>query len=133
MFALFIWAEKKAVEPNDKLTVSWGDVKDKAGIEALPSHFALRQNYPNPFNPETWIPYQLAEDADVVVRIYDSTGRLINKLDLGYKPAGFYLNKDKAAYWDGRNSSGEKAASGVYFYQLETKDFTEVRKLVIVE
>jgi subtilisin family serine protease len=94
---------------------------------------ALFQNYPNPFNPETWIPYRLANDAHVVIWIYDSAGCLIRELNLGQRKAGFYLDKDKAAYWDGKNSLGEQVASGAYFYQLEAGDFVAIRKLAIVK
>ena len=78
----------------------------------------LLPNYPNPFNPETWIPYQLASAADVKLTIYDMKGELVRRLDLGYQPAGYYTDRAKAAYWDGRNESGESVASGIYFYQL---------------
>jgi hypothetical protein len=93
----------------------------------------LLQNYPNPFNPETWIPYRLADDAHVVIWIYDSAGCLIRELNLGQRKAGLYLDKDKAAYWDGKNSLGEQVASGAYFYQLEAGDFVAIRKLAIVK
>jgi parallel beta-helix repeat protein len=91
------------------------------------------QNYPNPFNPDTWIPYQLQEDSDVVIKIYTSTGRLVQTLSLGHKPAGVYSTKDKAAYWDGRNEEGEKTASGIYFYNIQAGDFTATKKMTIVE
>jgi hypothetical protein len=48
-------------------------------------------NYPNPFNPETWIPYELAEDVNVRVEIYDVRGRLVRTLDVGHKSAGYYV------------------------------------------
>jgi len=98
-----------------------------------PRHSMLLQNYPNPFNPETWIPYQLRESAEVVIRIYDSTGRLVRKLDLGRRSAGFYLGRTKAAYWDGLNSAGEKVASNIYFYQIKAGDFSAARKMVILK
>ena len=121
--------KKKAVEPKDKQTVSWGNVKTCA----IPREPALRQNYPNPFNPETWIPYQLAKDADVVIRIYTAAGQLIRTLNPGRKQAGFYINKEKAAHWDGNNGIGERAASGTYFYSIEAGDFTAICKMVVVE
>ena len=98
-----------------------------------PGQNRLLQNYPNPFNPETWIPYQLAEDSEVSISIYDSAGRLIRTLSLGYQPAGFYNSRSQAAYWDGRNAVGESAASGVYFYQLETPSFRQTRRLLILK
>ena len=91
------------------------------------------QNYPNPFNPDTWIPYQLQEDSDVVIKVYTSTGQLVRTLNLGHKSAGVYISKEKAAYWDGRNEEGEKTASGVYFYNIQAGDFTATKKMTIVE
>ena len=98
-----------------------------------PTQNLLLQNYPNPFNPETWIPYQLSEDSPVSISIYDTTGKLIRKLSLGYQSAGFYNSQGRAAYWDGRNALGERVASGIYFYQLTTPTFQQTRRLVIVK
>ena len=98
-----------------------------------PTQNLLLQNYPNPFNPETWIPYQLSEDSPVSISIYDTTGRLIRTLSLGFQSAGFYNSQGRAAYWDGRNALGERVASGIYFYQLTTPSFQQTRRLVIVK
>ena len=98
-----------------------------------PKHSRLLQNYPNPFNPETWIPYQLSEDSSVSVSIYDTTGQLVRTLSLGFQSAGFYNNRERAAYWDGRNNTGEQVASGVYFYSLNTPDFSSTRKMLILK
>ena len=97
----------------------------------LPKETALLPNYPNPFNPETWIPYQLAEPADVTVYIHSMNGVLVRTLKLGYQSAGMYQNQNRAAYWDGRNEHGEPVASGVYFYTLTTGKFTATRKMLI--
>jgi hypothetical protein len=102
----------------------------------VPQRNALLANYPNPFNPETWIPYQLSQDAAVRIHIYDQTGRRIRTLDLGLQSAGDYTTRHRrescpcgtifsAAHWrescpcgtifsDGRNANGEKVASGIY-------------------
>ena len=98
-----------------------------------PDTTALLANYPNPFNPETWIPYQLAHAADVTLTIYDIKGVLVRRLDLGHQMAGYYADRTKAAYWDGRNNLGESVGSGIYFYQLQTKDFSAMRKMVILK
>ena len=98
-----------------------------------PEQNLLLQNYPNPFNPETWIPYQLSEDSPVLISIYDTTGRLVRTLSLGFQSAGFYNSQGRAAYWDGRNALGERVASGIYFYQLTTPIFQQTRRLVIVK
>jgi hypothetical protein len=111
-------------------------------LEITPKEFRLLQNYPNPFNPETWIPYSLARDGRATIKIYNPSGRLIRTLKLGHKQAGFYLNRDRAAYWEGRDNFGEKVASGVYFYTLQVGEaipnigagkFTAIRKMIIVE
>ncbi len=98
-----------------------------------PTQNQLLQNYPNPFNPETWVPYQLSEDSQVSISIYDMTGQLVRTLSLGFQSAGFYNSQGRAAYWDGRNTLGERVASGIYFYQLTTPTFQQTRRLVIVK
>ena len=93
----------------------------------------LLQNYPNPFNPETWIPYQLSEDSAMSISIYDTAGRLVRTLSLGFQSAGFYNSRERAAYWDGRNTFGERVASGNYYYQLTTPSYHQTRRLVIIK
>ena len=99
----------------------------------IPAETALLHNYPNPFNPETWIPYQLAHAADVTLTIYDTQGMLVRQLDLGYQQAGYYTNRTRAAYWDGRNRLGESVGSGVYFYHLQAGDYSAIDKMVILK
>ena len=96
-----------------------------------PKETALLPNYPNPFNPETWIPYQLANPADVALHIYAVDGSLVRVLSLGHKRVGIYQTRSRAAYWDGRNQIGEPVASGLYFYTLTAGDFTATRKMFI--
>ena len=104
-------------------------------IESIgqPEGNRLLQNFPNPFNPETWIPYQLNESAEVVLRIYDNTGSVVWSMDLGFKGEGFYMTRSKAAYWDGRNDMGEQVVSGVYFYQLQAGSYSATRKMLILK
>ncbi len=99
----------------------------------IPGKTALFANYPNPFNPETWIPYQLAEHADVTLHIYSIDGKLIRTLAIGYQLAGLYQYRSRAVYWDGRNALGEPVASGVYFYTLTTGAFTATRRMLILK
>ena len=99
----------------------------------VPETTALLANYPNPFNPETWIPYQLSEAADVTVSIYASNGTVVRTLVLGHQDAGVYKNRSQAAYWDGRNDLGETVASGLYFYTLTAGDFTATRPMLILK
>ena len=98
-----------------------------------PKETLLLPNYPNPFNPETWIPYHLSQDADVALTIYDTSGQVVRRLDLGHQQAGYYTDRTKAAYWDGRNDMGEQVASGLYFYHLKAGDYTALRRMVIVK
>ena len=99
----------------------------------IPAETALLRNYPNPFNPETWIPYQLSHAAEVTLTIYDTQGALVRQLDLGYQQAGYYTNRTRAAYWDGRNHLGEAVGSGVYFYHLSAGDYSAIQKMVILK
>ena len=100
---------------------------------ARPEKTQLFANYPNPFNPETWMPYELATDTDVRITIYNAQGVVIRTLRLGQQSAGYYTDRERAAYWDGRNAFGEQVASGVYFYQLETDTMSALRKMVILK
>ena len=118
-----------------------GSIVFKQGIEMLenllasliPERTALLANYPNPFNPETWIPYQLSEPADVTLTIYDMNGRIVRRLTIGHQTAGVYQSRTRAAYWDGRNQQGESVASGLYFYTLTSDNFTATRKMLILK
>jgi hypothetical protein len=101
--------------------------------QSIPKKTLVFQNYPNPFNPDTWIPYQLSEESDVSITIYDATGRAVKKLDIGHKPAGIYETQERAAHWDGRNDAGEKVASGVYFCRIKLGDLVTVKKIILAE
>ena len=87
----------------------------------IPKQSVLLPNFPNPFNPETWIPYDLAEDADVNIHIYNLKGVSVKQLSIGFQAAGSYRTQSRAAFWDGRNSTGEPVASGTYFYSLTAR------------
>lgn len=93
----------------------------------------LLPNYPNPFNPETWIPYQMATDEAVTISIYNLQGKIVRHIDLGLQEAGYYVDKSRAAYWDGTNDDGESVAGGVYFYKLDAGEFTETKRMVIAK
>jgi hypothetical protein len=108
------------------------DVSLKLG-DIMPVESVLLQNYPNPFNPETWIPYHLKESNSVAIRIYNASGQVVRTLDMGYKDAGIYVSRSKAAYWDGRNESGEQVASGIYFYNITAGDFSGTKKMIVTK
>ena len=120
----------KSDDSEDVQVSEAGDEREDAEPQQLAE---LMPNFPNPFNPETWIPYHLSNPADVQISIYDSKGVLVRRLDLGHQAAGNYTDRTKAAYWDGRNDSGEQVASGVYFYRLTTPWFHQTRRFVIIK
>ena len=100
---------------------------------AVPIETTLLPNYPNPFNPETWIPYDLAEDAKVEIHIYNLKGESVRQLSVGLQSAGTYRTRSRAAYWDGCNAVGEPVASGVYFYTFHAGQFRSTRRMVIIK
>jgi len=118
------------VRPESIRKAALSVVLDSVG---LPDRTELLQNYPNPFNPETWIPYKLAEAGDVMIRIYDLSGRLIRRFDLGHKEPGFYVGRGRAVYWDGRNDAGERVSSGVYVVELRIGDFRATIRMMLVK
>ena len=93
----------------------------------------LMANYPNPFNPETWIPFELAADSHVEVRVYGLDGSVVRTVELGRRAIGEYRTRDEAAYWDGRNESGEHVASGVYVYELVAGAHRSVRRMTVLK
>ncbi|HIE26987.1 TPA: T9SS type A sorting domain-containing protein [Candidatus Poribacteria bacterium] len=85
-----------------------------------------------PLSP-SWIPYQLANDAIVTISIYNIKGQLVRTLRLGNKKAGTYITKSGAAYWDGKDATGEAVSSGIYFYQIKAGEFSATRKMLMVK
>lgn len=93
----------------------------------------LFANFPNPFNPETWIPFTLRQGGEVTVSIYTASGHRVRTLRLGHLKPGSYATRETAAHWDGRNEEGDKVASGIYFYTLQTDTFSDTRKMVLLK
>ena len=128
------WIAQARLEDDGSLTFKQG-IENLQNLLAslIPEETALFGNYPNPFNPETWIPYQLAESAEVTLTIYDTNGQLVRHLALGHQAAGIYRSRSRAAYWDGRNQLGESVVSGLYFYTLTAGEFTATRRMLILK
>ena len=112
---------------------TWTKVEEEDEVN-LPHSFELSQNYPNPFNPTTTIPFtvhgsQLTVDSPIhtSLKIYNSLGQLVRTLvDEEVEPGNHQVD------WEGKDNSGKEVASGIYFYQLKTKDFTTCRKMVLL-
>ena len=94
----------------------------------IPEKFALRQNYPNPFNASTIIRYEMPEDCDVVLTIFNLQGQKVRTLIDGSRNAGIHT-----IAWSGFDEGGEKVPTGVYFYRLDAGDFVRVRRMVLLE
>jgi hypothetical protein len=92
-----------------------------------PSAYALAQNFPNPFNPSTTIRFDMREKGFMTLKIYNVAGQLVRSLVEGVKDAGSYN-----VAWDGMNDRGGAVASGIYFYKMETKDFSQTKKMVML-
>ncbi|UCH85246.1 MAG: T9SS type A sorting domain-containing protein [Candidatus Latescibacterota bacterium] len=97
------------------------------GGESAPRFTFLGQNYPNPFKPSTTVAYGLSEPGEVTLNVYDVAGRLVRVLVSGTQAPQKYR-----VSWDGRDASGRQVASGVYFYKLVAKDFSQTRKMVLI-
>ena len=129
-----VWIAQARLEDDGSLVFKQGiEFLENLLASLIPKETALLRNYPNPFNPETWIPYQLAESAEVALTIYDMNGRLIRRLAVGHRAAGMYRRRSRAVYWDGRNQLGESVASGLYFYTLTAEEFTATRRMLILK
>ena len=96
--------------------------------QVLPQSFALHQNYPNPFNPITTINYDLPEDGQIKLVLYNIMGHQVIKLVHENQQAGY-----KSIRWNGRNTSGQVVSAGMYFYAIETNGHSAIRKMVLLK
>jgi len=119
--------------------VSWG-INDVSGYDCedavsavedgvMPTRFSVAQNHPNPFNPSTTISFAVPEGAGVVtLAIYDVSGRLVRTLESGSLAAGNY-----SRVWNGRDAQDRTVGSGTYFYRLSGNNFSEARKMILIQ
>jgi hypothetical protein len=111
---------------NSPTVVSIEDENSVADL--VPDKYAIEQNFPNPFNPETRIIYSIPEPGHVTLRIYRIDGQLVKTLKDANQSPGVY-----EVLWDGRDQSGHKVSSGVYFYRLHSKEFMQTRKMILLK
>jgi hypothetical protein len=110
-----------------KLPLFTTGVKDRPSASSVPQQFSLSQNHPNPFNPATTIAFSVPARTRVKLAVYDLMGhRVATLIDREMAPAQHQV------IWDGRNSRGQVAPSGVYFYRLETSSLTLTRKMILI-
>ncbi|MCH9032855.1 MAG: T9SS type A sorting domain-containing protein, partial [candidate division Zixibacteria bacterium] len=94
----------------------------------LPRDYNLSQNYPNPFNPTTTIDFNIPKRSNASINIYNMLGQKVKRLINQEYSAGNYK-----ITWDGTTSNGVRASTGLYFYRLETKDFVETKKMILLK
>ena len=97
-------------------------------VVAVPYEYVLHQNYPNPFNPVTRINFDLKDDGDVSLVVYDIMGREVCRLLDRTMDAGYH-----DLVWNGKNQVGSNVGAGVYFCRLRTPDFTKTIKMVLLK
>ena len=98
-------------------------------IRHIPEEYSLAQNYPNPFNPVTTINYNLPDEAQVTIVVYDLMGRIVNTLvNNKHTTAGY-----KSVVWNATDNRGTPVSAGLYFYQIHAGDFSQVRKMVLLK
>jgi len=93
----------------------------------IPDEFIVHQNFPNPFNPETEIRFALTKESHVVINIYNTLGQQIDTLTDSQYSAGFH-----SVHWDGKDRNGSQVSSGVYLYQIQAGEFSQVRKMSLI-
>jgi hypothetical protein len=109
---------------SDIVTLSVSTVESRPDI---PVHYYLTQNFPNPFNPQTTIKYGLLKAGEVRVIIYDVLGNIVKFLINQNQPRGHYQ-----VIWNGVNTQNEQVSSGIYYYQIITDDFQDVKKMFLI-
>ena len=117
---------------NSHATLFRADLSDLTEVEeknkTIPEEFYLLQNYPNPFNPSTTISYDLPEQTEVSIKIFDISGRLVSELANSTQSAGHY-----SIVWNGTNSAGERVGSGMYVVRLSSKPFSASQKVLLLK
>ncbi len=121
----------RALEDEEIEEVMEADLQNTAvrdRIAPMPDQFQLGPNFPNPFNPGTKVFYHLPEPSQVDIRVFDLTGRSVRTLLNGRQSAGPHF-----VYWNGRDSYGTKAPSGVYLVRMKGRHFVSVLKIVLAK
>jgi hypothetical protein len=94
----------------------------------VPATFTLHQNYPNPFNPITSLRYDLPEQSQVTLTVYDLMGREVAQLINTIQEAGH-----KSVQWNATDTFGKPVSAGVYLYQIRAGEFVQTRKMVLLK
>ncbi|MCK5126365.1 MAG: T9SS type A sorting domain-containing protein [candidate division Zixibacteria bacterium] len=125
---IFIWADGRASGLNIYAAQELYAPTDADDDISIPTMFNLAQNRPNPFNPSTVIEFSLPQTSHVTLEVMNILGQRIRLLTDESYPAGTH-----EIIWDGHDESGERSASGIYFYRISNDSFTSTRKMVLVK
>jgi hypothetical protein len=127
------------IRPSDKLlaaathgrglfsTTSFGP-QSSVDNEFVPEEYRLAQNYPNPFNPSTTISYELPRDGLVSISVIDLAGRHVASLVSGEQRSGIH-----SIGWNSKNDMGQMVSAGMYYYTIQSGDFTQTRKMILLK
>ena len=96
--------------------------------ETVPDHLSLLQNYPNPFNPVTTLRYELSQESFVKITIYDMLGNVVNNLVNRNQRRG-----SKSVQWNATNDQGQPVSTGLYIYTIQTGDFIQTKKMLLLK
>jgi flagellar hook assembly protein FlgD len=94
----------------------------------IPIGYTLHQNYPNPFNPITFLRYDLPNQAQVTLTVYDLIGREVVQLVNTTQDAGY-----RSVHWNATDMHGKPVSAGVYLYQIRAGEFVQTRKMVLLK
>ncbi|MDP7128331.1 MAG: T9SS type A sorting domain-containing protein, partial [Candidatus Marinimicrobia bacterium] len=115
-------------ESRFTLTVAYSALTSNDELANLPGSFALHPAYPNPFNPSTNLQYDLPEQAQITLTIYNLMGREITQLVNTTQEAGY-----RSVQWDATDFFGKPVSAGVYLYQIRAGEFVQTRKMVLLK
>jgi hypothetical protein len=101
--------------------------KTEASSPIIPKEYSIYQNYPNPFNPSTTIEFKIPKEKYLTLVIYNILGEQIRSLFAGNMASGSHR-----IIWDAKSDLGGNVSSGIYFYQIKTDDFVEIKKMILL-
>jgi len=129
-FPLYFIQEPQATELLHKALSDLGIFTDVAEEEEtkVPLSFSLSQNHPNPFNSETVIEYSLPHESQVKIVIYNILGQKVRTLLDQRQSAGY-----KRVIWDAKNQKGKVVSTGIYFYRIETEEFVQTKRMLLLK
>ncbi|MBQ33450.1 MAG: hypothetical protein CMG32_01110 [Candidatus Marinimicrobia bacterium] len=116
------------IEGSGEITIPSEETFTLERKAIIPIAYTLHQNYPNPFNPITSLRYDLPEQAQVMLTVYDLMGREVTQLVNTVQEAGF-----RSVQWNATDTHGKPVSAGVYLYQIRAGEFVQTKKMVLLK